>query len=147
MKVVLLVDVKGKGKAGDLLEVSDGYARNFLFPRKLAKVADSQVMSEIQAKISSDEFKKEEEIKEAKSLAAKLKDLELIFKSTGGADGRLYGAVTAKDISEKLHNDFGIEIDRRKIFVDTTIKTVGIYDILIKLYPEISVSLKLQVTI
>lgn len=145
MKVVLLEDVKGQGKRGELVNVSDGYARNFLFPKKLAKPADNQIINEIKAKKDSEDFKKQEEKKQALALAETLKDKVLVYKTTGGSDGRLYGAVTAKDISEKLESDLGLAIDKRKIVVNETIKTVGEYNIEIKLYPEISATIKLQV--
>ncbi len=145
MKIVLLEDVKGKGKRGDLVNVSDGYARNFLFPKKLAKPADNQIIQEIKAKKDSEAFKKSEEKKQAAATADKLRDKVLVYKSTGGEDGRLYGAVTAKDISEKLESEFGVAVDKRKIIIDENIKTVGKYDVEIKLYPEISVIISLEV--
>jgi large subunit ribosomal protein L9 len=147
MKVVLLEDVKGQGKKGELVNVSDGFARNFLFPKKLAKPADNQTVQEIKAKKESEEFRKAEEKKTALALAEKLKGTVINFKSTGGADGRLYGAVTAKDISDKLQSELGLTVDKRKIVLNETIKTVGEYDLEIKLYPEISANIKIKVVI
>lgn len=147
MKVVLLEDVKGQGKKGEIVNVSDGFARNFLFPKKLAKPADNQTIQEIKAKKESEEFRKAEEKKNAAALAEKLKGTVLTFKSTGGADGRLYGAVTAKDICDKLQSELGLTVDKRKIVLNETIKTVGEYDLEIKLYPEISANIKIKVVI
>lgn len=147
MKVVLLEDVKGQGKKGEIVNVSDGFARNFLFPKKLAKPADNQTILEIKAKKESEEFRKAEEKKNAAALAEKLKGTVLTFKSTGGADGRLYGAVTAKDICDKLQSELGLTVDKRKIVLNETIKTVGEYDLEIKLYPEISANIKIKVVI
>lgn len=145
MKVVLLEDVKGQGKKGELVNVSDGYARNFLFPKKLAKEANSQILNEIKNKQEAEKFKKAEDKKAAASLAERLKDVVVIFKSTGGADGKLYGAVTAKDISDKLNADFGISVDKRKIVISENIKAVGSYTLDVKLYPEISAKLNVVV--
>jgi large subunit ribosomal protein L9 len=147
MKVVLLDDVRGQGKKGELVNVSDGFARNFLFPKKLAKPADNQIIQEIKAKKDSEDFKRAEEKKQAAALAEKLKGTVLTYKSTGGADGRLYGAVTAKDISDKLQSELNLSVDKRKIVLNETIKTVGDYDLEIKLYPEISANIKVKVVI
>lgn len=145
MKVVLLEDVKGQGKKGELVNVSDGYARNFLFPKKLAKEANSQILNEIKNKQESEKFKKAEDKKAAAALAERLKNVVVVFKSTGGADGKLYGAVTAKDISDKLSSDFGISVDKRKIVISENIKAVGNYTLDVKLYPEISAKLNVVV--
>jgi len=145
MKVILLEDVNGQGKKGEIVNASDGYARNYLFPKKLAKIADNQIIQEIKAKKDSENFKKAEEKKQAIALSEKLKDSVLVYKTTGGADGRLYGSVTAKDICEKLESELGLTIDKRKIIINDTIKTAGEYNVEIKLYPEISTIIKLQV--
>lgn len=145
MKVVLLADVKGQGKKGELINVQDGYARNFLFPKKLAKEANAQILNDIKNKNEAESYKRAEDKKAASRLAERLKDIVVKFKSTGGADGKLYGAVTAKDISDKLNSDFGIVIDKRKIVVSENIKTVGTYVLDVKLYPEISAKLNVVV--
>ncbi|HBR30965.1 MAG TPA: 50S ribosomal protein L9 [Clostridiales bacterium] len=145
MKVLLLDDVKGQGKKGEIVNVSDGFARNFLFPRKLAKPADNQTINEMKAKKDSEAFKKAEEKKQAIALSERLKDTVLIYKTTGGVDGRLYGSVTAKDISEKIEKELGLSVDKRKILISDNIKTVGEYTVELKLYPEISTTIKLQV--
>lgn len=145
MKVILLEDVKGQGKKGDLINTSDGYARNFLFPRKLAKPADAGSIKEIEMKKESAAFHLAEEKKKAEATKALLADKEIVFKTTGGADGRLYGAVTTKDISEKISKDLGLKIDKRDIVINDTIKTVGVYPVKIKLFQGITAEIKLVV--
>ena len=138
MKVILLADVKGQGKKNDVIEVSDGYGKNFLIPRKLAKLADAQSLNDVKVKESARLYRIETEKKEARELAEKLKGILVKIPASCGADGRLYGSVTAKDIAEKLSADFGITIDKRKIEVKDPIKAYGKYELDVKLYPEIT---------
>ena len=145
MKVLLLADVKGQGKKDQIVEVSDGYARNFLFPKKLAVVADAKVMSESKSKEEAKQFRLKEEKAAAKALCEKLATITVTVKATAGADGRLYGSVTAKDISENLLKQHNIEIDKRKLVLADNIKTFGTYEIDAKVYPEISGKLKVKV--
>lgn len=145
MKVLLLEDVKGQGKKGQIVNVSDGYARNFLFPKKLATEASAKIINDIKNQNDAKEFKRQEEKKAAIATADKLKDVVLVFKTTGGADGKLYGAVTAKDIADKLEEQCGIVVDKRKVVVAENIKTVGEYTIDVKLFPEVSAKLKVKV--
>ena len=145
MKVILLQDVKGQGKKGELINTSDGYARNFLFPRKLAKPADAGSIKEIEMKKESEAFHLAEEKKKAEETKAFLADKKLIYKTTGGSDGRLYGAVTTKDICEKIESDLGLKIDKRQITINDTIKTTGTYTVKIKLFQGISADLILSV--
>lgn len=145
MKVILLEDVKGQGKKGDLINASDGYARNFLFPRKLAKPADAGVIKQIEVRKESEAFHFAEQKKKAEDTKAFLADKKIVFKTTGGADGRLYGAVTSKDVSDKIKADLGLDIDKRDISIEGNIKTVGEYDVKIKLFQGVSAVLKLCV--
>ncbi len=145
MKVILLEDVKGQGKKGELINTSDGYARNFLFPRKLAKPADAGAIKEIEMKKESQAFHLAEEKKKALETKEFLADKIIVFKTTGGADGRLYGAVTSKDISERIEKDLGLKIDKRLITVADTIKTAGTYIVKIKLFQGVVADLKLSV--
>ena len=145
MKVILLADVKGQGKKNDVIEVSDGYGKNFLIPRKLAKVADAQSLNDVKIREEARLYRIETEKKEAKELAEKLKTVNVVFKASSGADGRLYGSVTAKDVSDKLEADFGISIDKRKIVLPETIKTVGTYQADVKLYTDVSGKLTISV--
>ena len=145
MKVILLADVKGQGKKGDLINTSDGYARNFLFPRKLAKEADAGSIKEIENKRESEAFHFAQEKQKAEEIKKLLADKKLVFKTTGGSDGRLYGAVTAKDISGKIEKDLGISVDKRNIVLADNIKTVGEYTVKIKLFQGVVADLKLFV--
>ena len=138
MKVVLLQDVKAQGKKGDLVNVSDGYARNFLFPKGLAVEADAKVLNELKSKEEARLHKIEEEKAAARAVAEKLAGIVVKLKSTAGADGRLYGSITAKDIAEELANKHGISIDKRKIAMDGPIRAFGTYALDVKLYTEIN---------
>lgn len=137
MKVVLLADVKGQGKKNDVINVSDGYARNFLLPRKLAIEADAKVMNEIKGREASIKHKIEVETSEAKALAAKLDTILVKIPASSGADGRLYGSITSKDIAEHLEKDYGITVDKRKIQLSDPIRAYGKYDLDVKLYTDI----------
>ena len=145
MKVLLLADVKAQGKKGEIINVSDGYAKNFLFPKNLAKEATPQVISEVKAKNDSAAYKKETEKKQALELASKISGKAITFKTTGGADGRLYGAVTTKDIADEIEKQLGITVDKKKIVLNDNIKRTGEYAVKIKLYPEVSAELKIIV--
>ena len=137
MKVVLLADVKGQGKKDQIVEVSDGYARNFLFPRKLATPADNKVMNELRTKKEADEFRVREEQNAAKALAERLATITLKIKCSAGGDGRLYGAVTAKDVAERLESEHGIKVDKRKIDLKESIKAYGKYSVEVKILADI----------
>ena len=145
MKVILLADVKGQGKKNDVIEVSDGYGKNFLIPRKLAKVADAQSLNDVKVREEARLYRIETEKKEAKELAEKLKAVTVVIKASSGGDGRLYGSVTAKDVSERLEADFGIVIDKRKLTLPETIKAFGTYVVEAKLYTDVTA--KVTVTV
>jgi large subunit ribosomal protein L9 len=145
VKVVLLQDVKAQGKKDDIVEVSEGYARNFLFPKKLAIPADAKAINDIKNKKSSEAHKVELERQAAKELAEKLNQATVKIKAEAGSDGRFYGAVTSKDIAEALKK-LGFEVDKRKIVLDAPIKAFGTYKIDIKLYQEISGKVTISVT-
>ena len=138
MKVILIADVKGQGKKNDVIEVSDGYAKNFLIPRKLAKAADAQSLNDVKVKEAARLYRIETEKKEAKELAEKLKGILVKIPASSGADGRLYGSVTTKDVSERLQADHGIVIDKRKIVMNDPIKAYGKYSLEAKLYTEVN---------
>ena len=147
MKVILTQDVKGQGKKDQIIEVSDGYARNFLIPRKLAIVANAQAMSEAKNKEASKQHKIEVEKEEARNLAKQLESITVKIVEAAGNDNRLYGAVTSKDISEKLAKDHNITIDKKKIVMPEPIKTFGTYKLEVKLYTsEITGSINVVVT-
>ncbi len=138
MKVILLANVKGLGKKDDVVEAAEGYARNFLLPRKLAIIADNKAQNDLKGKESARQFKIDEERKAAKATAEKLTSVTVKIRSASGADGRLYGAVTAKDIAEALEKDHGITVDKRKLELPDTIKSYGTYSVTVKLYTDVS---------
>ena len=138
MKVILLKDVKGQGKKDQVVNVSDGYARNFLFPNGLAIAADAKALNEIKNKEASKQHKIDVERAEAKAIAEKLTGILVKIPSTAGADGRLYGSVTTKDVSEVLAKDFGITIDKRKIVMNDPIRAYGNYQLDVKLYTDVN---------
>ena len=146
MKVILLADVKGQGKKNEVIEVSDGYGKNFLIPRKLAKLADAQSVNDAKTKESARLYRLETEKKDAQELAEKLKKITVTIKASCGGDGRLYGSVTAKDISERLAADYGITLDKRKLVGKDPIKAYGKYALEVRLYPEVTGTLNLLVT-
>ena len=145
MKVVLTQDVKGQGKKNDIIDVSDGYARNFLFPRKLAIVADAKAINDVKNKKSSEEHKIELEKASAREIVAKLGEIKVVICAEAGKDGRFYGAITSKDISDALKAQAKLDIDKRKISLDAPIKAFGTYIVDVKLYSGISGKLNVQV--
>lgn len=145
MKVLLLADVKGKGKKDQIVNVSDGYARNFLFPKKLAVEADAKALADAKSKEEAKEYKIEQDKAAARDLAEKLEGIVVKIKATAGADGRLYGSITTADIAQALQEQSGIQIDKRKIVTDGAIKAYGSYTLTVKLYPEIQGKLNLVV--
>ncbi|HBC27460.1 MAG TPA: 50S ribosomal protein L9 [Ruminococcaceae bacterium] len=138
MKVILLEDVKGSGSKGELINVSDGYARNYLFPRKLAKQADAQAMNELKNAEAAKEFKIRTEIENAKKTAEKINGKSVKLSATAGQGGRLFGSVTAREIAEEIKNQYGVELDKRKIDLSADIKAFGTYECEVRLYPGIS---------
>lgn len=146
MKVVLLQDVKSQGKKDQIIEVSDGYARNFLFPKKLAAPADAKAINDIKNRQSSENFRRETERAEAKALAEKISSLTVRLTADAGADGKFYGAVTSKDIADGLKSQHGIDIDKRKIVLASPIKSFGTYKTDIKLLSDITAKLTVSVT-
>ncbi|MBQ5696484.1 MAG: 50S ribosomal protein L9 [Clostridium sp.] len=141
MKVILLQDVKKMGKKGDVIEASDGYARNYLFPRKLAEEATANALHIVNAKKENERKKKLAELEEAQKLAAELKGKEVTINAKAGENGRLFGAITNKDIAEVINSSFNLSIDKKKVVVNT-IKVAGTYDVEVKLYPEVSTKMK-----
>ena len=145
MKVILTQDVKAQGKKGDVVNVSDGYARNFLFPKKLAVEATPAALNEIKNRASSQQFKIETERAEAKALAEKLVGLTVEIAIASGSDSKLYGSVTSKEIAEQLQKQHGVTVDRRKIVLDKPIKAYGIYTLDVKLYTDVVAKLKVEI--
>ncbi len=138
MKVVLLEDIKGSGKKGELINVSDGYARNYLFPRKLAKEANSQAMNELKNAEEAKAFKLKTETETAQKTADQINGKSVRLFAKAGQGGRLFGSVTAKEIAEELKKQYHVDVDKRKIVLDGDIKAFGTYECEVKLYNGIS---------
>ena len=146
MRVILCADVKGQGKKDQIVEVSDGYARNFLFPKKLAIPADSKAINDVKNKEAAKQHKVDVEIQQAKDLAKKLESIVVVFEYAAGPDKKLYGSVTAKDIAEELKKKHGIDIDKRKITLAEPIKSFGEFKADVKLYSDVSGKINVLVT-
>ena len=145
MKVILLQDVRGQGKKGEMINVSDGYARNFLFPRKLAQEATADNVNTMRRNDKAKREKEQRAREEAAALSAKLREMTLSVYAKGGGAGRLFGSVTSQEISDALKEQEGVELDKRKIVIDEAIKTVGLYTVKVKLGFGIDAALKVDV--
>lgn len=145
MKVVLLQDVKGQGKKGDVVNVSDGYARNFLLPKKLAVEASAGKMKEIIQQRDAQARKKEKEEARARDLAARMQGIKVIIKAKVGEGGKLFGAVSNKDISENLAGQYGLDVDKKKILLKEPIKTLGEFKVNVWLYPSVQADITVLV--
>ena len=145
MKVILIQDVKTLGKKGAVLEVAEGYARNFLFPRNLAKEATPVNMKELEHKNTLEAKKKQQILVEAKELANKISAITVTISTKAGEGGRLFGSVTSKDIVEVLESKHKIVVDKRKVELKETIKTLGVYQAVVKLHPDVQGEFKIQV--
>ena len=146
MKVVLKQDVRNLGKKGELVETSDGYARNFLFPRNLAAEADNKAMNELKNAESSKQFKIDTQIKQATASKNKLEGQVFKMTAKAGSNGRLFGSVTSKEIAQEIKIQYAISVDKRKVTLDTDIKAFGTYNATVKLYNGIVANIKVQVT-
>ena len=146
MKLILTQDVKGQGKKDQIIEASDGYARNFLIPRGLAIPTDARSINEVKNREDSRLHKIETEKAAARETAAKLEKITVKIVGQAGSDGRLYGSVTAKDIAEALQKQHGIVIDKRKLSLPEPIKSFGTYNTEVKLYTEITGKIKVTVS-
>ena len=146
MKVVLLADVKGSGKKGELVNVSDGYARNFLFPKKLAKEANAQALNELKNAEESKAFKIKQETEAAQASADKINGKSVSILANAGQGGRLFGSVTAKEIAEAIKKQYGVDVDKRKIDTKGDMKAFGTYECEVKLYSGITATVKAVVT-
>lgn len=146
MKVILKQDIKGVGKKDQVINAADGYARNFLFPKNLAVPADTGNMNNLKAKNESVEYRKGEDLKEAKKIAEKMKTITVKISVKAGENGRLFGAVTAKEIAEALKKDYGIEVDKKKVLLQESIKVAGATKVDIKLNEGVVASVQVMVT-
>lgn len=145
MKVILLDNIKGVGKKDEVINASDGYARNYLFPKKLAVEANNENMLKLKAKQNSNDYKKSVEKDEATKLVNKLKEIKLTLQVKAGENGKIFGGVTAKEISEALKTEHNIDIDKKKIMLKETIKELGTRTVDIKLYEGIIGKLVIEV--
>lgn len=145
MKVILKQDVKNLGKKGELVNASDGYARNYLFPKGLAVEANTSAMNDFNNKENAKKFHKAEEIKAANANAEKIEGKTFKFTAKAGANGKLFGSVTSKDVSAKIKADLGLDIDKRKIVLDD-VKQFGTYEAEVKIYQGISAKIYIQVS-
>lgn len=147
MIVILTKDVKGHGKAGDVVKVSDGYARNLLIPKGLATEATEGNVKNLEKAKALNEEKKREELAAAKVLSEKIENNKVTIKTKGGEGGRLFGSITSKDIAEALEKQQNISIDKRKFILDSPIKQTGEFEIEVKVYPEVIAKLKVAVEV
>ncbi|TJX67699.1 50S ribosomal protein L9 [Soehngenia saccharolytica] len=145
MKVILLQDVKGLGKAGDLVNSKDGYARNFLFPKNLAIEANEENLKKWEERKKEEAKKIQQEIEAANELKEKLENLTVTLKVKTGSQGRLFGSITALDVANNLKEQYGIDIDKRKIELKENIKSLGNFEAEVKLYQDITAKLKINV--
>ena len=146
MKVILLADVKGHGKKGELVNVSDGYARNFLFPKNLAKEANAQAMNELKNAESAKAFKIQTETDAAKKNAERLQDKSIQIYAKAGKEGRLFGSVTAKEVAEEIKKQYNVIVDKRKISLESEIKQFGTFGCEVKLYTGVTTKMKVVVS-
>lgn len=145
MKVILLDNVKGVGKKDEIINANDGYARNFLLPRKLAVEANTENLSKLKSKLASNEHKKMTEKNEAQDLSNKLEKIMLKIQVKAGENGKIFGGVTAKEISEQLKKQYNFDVDKKKIDLKETIKTTGIITVNLKLYEGVTGKLKVHI--
>jgi large subunit ribosomal protein L9 len=145
MKVILLDNIKGVGKKDEIINASDGYARNFLFPKKLAVEANNENISKLKAKKQSEQYKKDVNKENAEKIAKKLDDITLTIKVKAGENGKIFGGVTSKEISEELKKQYKIDIDKKKIILNENIKNLGSFDISMKLFEGVTGKLKVKV--
>ena len=145
MKVILTQDIKGVGKKDEIINANDGYARNFLLPRKMAVEANSQNMSLLKGRKDSASFKKEQEKENAIKLQDKLAKIMLTVKVKAGENGKIFGSITSKEIVQELSNQYKIEIDKKKVLLKESIKELGMFPIEIKLYEGIIGKLKINI--
>ncbi|HOM01338.1 MAG TPA: 50S ribosomal protein L9 [Acetivibrio sp.] len=145
MKVILKADVKGLGKKDSLVDVSDGYARNFLLPKGLAVEANASNMNIMQSKKEAEKNRKEKELAQAKELAEKFKNIVVTLKAKAGENGKLFGSMTSKDVSDYLKKQHNLDVDKKKINLPESMKSLGTYEADVKLYPGVSAKLTVKI--
>jgi large subunit ribosomal protein L9 len=145
MKVILTQDIKNVGKKGQLMEVSDGYARNFLFPKKCAIEATKSNMNELQLKQKSEDHKKEKELKTAEDLGKKLAESKVQVAIKTGGNGKAFGSVTSKEIAKAMEDQLKLSIDKKKIVLSDPIRILGTYQVSVKIHPQVTAQLEVNI--
>ena len=145
MKVILLENIKNVGKKDEVINASDGYARNYLFPKKLAVEANRENMSKLKSRENADKYRKDQERKQAEEIAKKMQGIMLKVKVKAGENGKIFGGVTSKEISDELKKQYQIEVDKKKILLSENIKNLGMFVVDIKLYEGVLGKLKVDV--
>lgn len=145
MKVILLEDVKSHGKKGEIVEISDGYARNFIIPKKLGVEATSKNMNDLKLKKANDEKVAKEQLDAAKAFAKELEEKTVTVKMKSGEGGRTFGSISSKEIVQAAKDQFGLEIDKKKVQIPDAIKSLGTYEVKVKLHPNVTGTLKVHV--
>ena len=145
MKVILLSDIKGVGKKDEVINASDGYARNYLLPKKLAVEANAENMNKLNNKKEAASYRKEKKKQNAEALAKKLKGIMLKIKVKAGENGKIFGGVTAKEITDNLKSQYNFVVDKKKIELKETIKTLGSFSVPVKLFEGITADLRVEV--
>ena len=145
MKVILLEDVKSLGKKGEIVDVNDGYARNFILPKKKGVEADSKNLNVLKLQKKNDEKVAQEKLDDAKALADKIATQSITIKMDAGVEGKLFGSISTKDVANEAENQLGLEFDKKKVVLPENIKSLGTYDVKIKLHPEVQATLTIKV--
>lgn len=145
MKVILLQDVKSLGKKGEIVDVSDGYARNFIFPKKFGVEANAKNLNDLKLQKANDEKVAAENLAKAQELSGKLKDRKVVVKLKAGEGGKTFGSVSSKEIAEAAAEQLDLEIDKKKIQIADPIKNLGDYEVTVKLHPQVNATLKVTV--
>jgi len=143
MEVIFIKDLKGQGKAGDKKNISDGYAKNFLIPKGYAVEATATNLNDLKGKKESEAYKKQQELENAQMLKEKLEDITVHLKAKAGGNGKIFGSITSKDISDVLSEKHGLSVDKKKIVLPDGIKEIGTFTIDAKLYPSVSAKIKI----
>ena len=146
MKVILLQDVKALGKKGETVDVSDGYARNCILPKKLGVEASAKNLNDLKLQKAHEEKVAKEQLEAAKEFATKLADMEVIVTIKSGKDGRTFGSVSTKEISQATHDQLGLELDKKKMQLKEAIKSFGVYEVPVKVHPKVTATLRVKVT-
>ena len=145
MKVILLEDVKSLGKKGEIVEVNDGYARNFILPKKKGVEADSKNLNDLKLQKKNDEKVAHEKLEDAKALSEKLATESITIKMDAGVEGKLFGSISTKDVANETKKQLNLEFDKKKVVLPENIKSLGTYDVKIKLHPEVQATLTIKV--